>query len=509
MKNDKCYKCGGTGNQKDAPGIKCRCCGGSGKATYTPIKKEGVGAVYTKDIKKDPKHTTNPVTKKVNRWTVKFNEVATREGKTSPNSDDIVKLINSLKKNTAIMFYGLTLQQRIYVRRTSEGHLEVIDNRDNEQLIRMPEETDKIRMVADQLAAMWRKFNLYKIVSVIPSRIPQPPTEGITGATISKNELREVITELVKEMWTGWEEGQGYNRWLDNHDGNKCPKCKKFHHARGTSLTVLNPNNPIIYQCKNCGHKWNPDNEKSTITKVDDKSWLTKEGYPGDTWNPKTFIRTPKEISTLIFGLDEGGGITFMSDKQGRSTDWIAIEKTIEGDEYVYKYFTYQDRGNKHHLGLDEDVMDLAAKIAQNPKLTLYEFYEVTHSDGGSYRKQPRELYEAKGMNEKEKLRNIIRESIKEIHDETDLSNPEEAKEIQIGKEILKLTQWAGSEKNQEAWDRVEELAKELIQMHGQVKEVVPPGWEKTVKGMKKHPGIDNPWALAHWMKNKGMKSHK
>ena len=41
------------------------------------------------------------------------------------------------------------------------------------------------------------------------------------------------------------------------------------------------------------------------------------------------------------------------------------------------------------------------------------------------------------------------------------------------------------------------------------VKEVSPPGWEGTVKAMKKDPGIKNPWALAHSMKNKGMSSHK
>jgi hypothetical protein len=36
------------------------------------------------------------------------------------------------------------------------------------------------------------------------------------------------------------------------------------------------------------------------------------------------------------------------------------------------------------------------------------------------------------------------------------------------------------------------------------VKESTPEGWEKTVKGMKKHKDIDNPWALANWMKGKG-----
>ena len=41
------------------------------------------------------------------------------------------------------------------------------------------------------------------------------------------------------------------------------------------------------------------------------------------------------------------------------------------------------------------------------------------------------------------------------------------------------------------------------------IKEVAPKGWEGTVKAMKDEPEIDNPWALAHWMKNKGYKSHK
>ena len=43
----------------------------------------------------------------------------------------------------------------------------------------------------------------------------------------------------------------------------------------------------------------------------------------------------------------------------------------------------------------------------------------------------------------------------------------------------------------------------------GRMAEKAPAGWEGTVKAMKKEKGIDNPWALAHWMKNKGMTSHK
>lgn len=37
---------------------------------------------------------------------------------------------------------------------------------------------------------------------------------------------------------------------------------------------------------------------------------------------------------------------------------------------------------------------------------------------------------------------------------------------------------------------------------------VAPPDWEETVKKMKEHPEIDNPWALAWWMKGEGMEPH-
>jgi hypothetical protein len=42
-----------------------------------------------------------------------------------------------------------------------------------------------------------------------------------------------------------------------------------------------------------------------------------------------------------------------------------------------------------------------------------------------------------------------------------------------------------------------------------EINEAAPEGWEKTVLAMKKHKEIDNPWALAHWMKKKGYHSQK
>jgi len=121
--------------------------------------------------------------------------------------------------------------------------------------------------------------------------------------------------------------------------------------------------------------------------------------------------------------------------------------------------------------------------------------------------------------NKKEILRSIIRESIQELqneHDETNVSNnSEEKREVQIGKEIIHLTAYfytqdKGRVKLHDALDKIKKLAQELIDMHKNMEEVAPPGWEGTVKAMKKHKKeIDNPWALAWSMKNKGMKSHK
>lgn len=61
--------------------------------------------------------------------------------------------------------------------------------------------------------------------------------------------------------------------------------------------------------------------------------------------------------------------------------------------------------------------------------------------------------------------------------------------------------------------DLPEELQTKVIEAAGtddQLAEAAPEGWEGTVKGLKKHKDeIDNPYALAWYMKNKGYKSHK
>ena len=57
-------------------------------------------------------------------------------------------------------------------------------------------------------------------------------------------------------------------------------------------------------------------------------------------------------------------------------------------------------------------------------------------------------------------------------------------------------------------WTSFRKDVDKLLKQHS-IREVSPPGWEGTVKAMKKHKDIDNPWALSWHMKNKGYKSHK
>ena len=54
------------------------------------------------------------------------------------------------------------------------------------------------------------------------------------------------------------------------------------------------------------------------------------------------------------------------------------------------------------------------------------------------------------------------------------------------------------------ALSRISTRREKLEMKKKEVTEVAPPGWEDTVKKMKKDKKIDNPFALAWWMKNKG-----
>lgn len=54
----------------------------------------------------------------------------------------------------------------------------------------------------------------------------------------------------------------------------------------------------------------------------------------------------------------------------------------------------------------------------------------------------------------------------------------------------------------------VESFGEPLIESErgDELEEVTPPGYEKVVRALKKDKNVDNPWAVAWSMKNKGIK---
>lgn len=62
-------------------------------------------------------------------------------------------------------------------------------------------------------------------------------------------------------------------------------------------------------------------------------------------------------------------------------------------------------------------------------------------------------------------------------------------------------------------WAKVLDLTKQRDALNKTapipVGESTPSGYEKVVKGLKKNPEVDNPWAIANAMKNKGIKPKK
>jgi hypothetical protein len=143
-------------------------------------------------------------------------------------------------------------------------------------------------------------------------------------------------------------------------------------------------------------------------------------------------------------------------------------------------------------------------------------------------------------MNEKrEYLRQIIREAIQEVRDED--YEWQEKQETLAMKRIQSYAHWGkvNLEKHPDEipgiFDRIVKEIDGLVEAHDKGEEVSPsntkdalgqkgymgytppktkmlekspPGWSGTTKAMKKHKEIDNPFALAWYMKKKGDKPH-
>jgi hypothetical protein len=90
------------------------------------------------------------------------------------------------------------------------------------------------------------------------------------------------------------------------------------------------------------------------------------------------------------------------------------------------------------------------------------------------------------------------------------LSQSSQRKSLGKGSSIKDGSKPSGYESPREFRDTEAKYQKNSFEPEGEnVQEVAPPGMEGTVKAMKKHKEIDNPYALAWYMKNRGYKSRK
>lgn len=110
------------------------------------------------------------------------------------------------------------------------------------------------------------------------------------------------------------------------------------------------------------------------------------------------------------------------------------------------------------------------------------------------------ETYEENGL---KKLFEEIQQSV--IEEEP--TNPEFTKEVEEAKEKDAGT----SKKKAKVAEPSVQAVKNVTEQEEveSIEEKAPPGFEGTVKAMKKNKDIDNPYALAWYMKKRGFKSHK
>ena len=276
-------------------------------------QEEGVGYVHAKDRAKDPKSIkTDGGTE---HWRIKFQSASDLKkhgntekskvdegyetfvkgqsgdlaGKTPTDEKELRDMIANMTPGQSILFYGQSgiRGPMISITRLSgKDSYEVEDEKKKKQKINNYSQIDHLAKIVSQ------KSNILSRVWVRNQTTQQLPADN----QITKEELKEVIKELINEMWVdigmtsgnkptskkptgrGTEAGadanlvalykgsrvsenQDYQDYMDRYVGEECPACGN------RDVSVLNPSNPSIYQCRKCSHKWNPDNEKSTILK--------------------------------------------------------------------------------------------------------------------------------------------------------------------------------------------------------------------------------------------------
>lgn len=191
---------------------------------------------------------------------------------------------------------------------------------------------------------------------------------------ISTTDVKNIISELVKEISN---EGVGY---VYAKDRAKDPKSIPGEHWRikfGSAKDIK----------KHGDSEDSPINE-GKISKQELKEIireLVSEAFPdklNEVFESHPIKRDKSAIASLIFGLQQGQYIWFSFDKEARHGGGYGVQKTVEGDEYVYK--TTGEPGE--YLESEEDIQRFAEDVAKDKYINYYAIltiqgYVKQHSD--------------------------------------------------------------------------------------------------------------------------------
>lgn len=188
---------------------------------------EGCGWGMPKDIAKDPKHTTNKITGKNQRWTVKFqssedlkkhgntekspvNESFEQNGRTPAEPMKLTNMILSMGSGESVIFFtnqGNRGPMIHIVRRPSQAGqqvqsefvFDVEDQKKKKQIITQQSQVEKL---ADSIVK--QKLTRYMGNYQTPTYPKTKGSEPISNPQVTSGQLKEVIKELIDEVEIGF-----------------------------------------------------------------------------------------------------------------------------------------------------------------------------------------------------------------------------------------------------------------------------------------------------------------
>jgi hypothetical protein len=235
---------------------------------------------------------------------------------------------------------------------------------------------------------------------------------------------------------------------------------------------------------------------------AENADWLKGKEELNLKYYDNIFVENTNE-GVLVHGEDIEGG--YADQDGGESSGYFNFVANLNTGKIDLEYEDYNDSNNSYadSTSMEEIVQDILGDIKSEYGSTWEEITSELHGGFGLDEVRDPEDWDegnteppnnfAVYINGKKwkvfKGRGQFADDYKERDHYRQLQNWAQAKSAATGKK------WEVYVTGEPATESIAEKA--------------PPGFKGTVKAMKKHKDIDNPFALAWSMKNKGYKSHK